>query len=170
MKKINSRASTLLSIIFTSGLIALLTVTLFFIPKIVDFVVFTQAIMSIGTTPKLFFMIPLEFELEYESLKLIIVTIVYILNILGLITAGLLLFLLRNVKKDEIFIKTNVSYLRACSWLCIVAGILFFILGSLFWTGLLLAFAAGLVGLMLRVVKNIIERAVELKEENDLTI
>lgn len=166
MKKISSKASTTLSIGFTIGLLTILVVTLFLIPTIV--LVMTKVHLTSYDTLKIFFTIPL--DISIDTLILISTIIVYILNALGLVTAVLLLLLLFNVKKDNIFVFINVSFLRACSWLCILAGILFFLLGSVYWTCLLLGFAAGLVGLMLRVVKNIIERAVEIKEENDLTI
>lgn len=166
MKKISSKASTTLSIGFTIGLLAILVVTLFLIPTIVTFM--AKVHLSSHETFKLFFTFQL--NISIEELILISKIIVYLLNFLGLITGTLLLLILLEVKKDNIFVFNNVSYLRGCSWLCIIAAILFFTLGSVYWTCLLLAFAAGLVGLMLRVVKNIVERAVEIKEENDLTI
>ena len=166
MKKISSKASTSLSIGATFGLLAILLGTLFFIPTIV--IIMVKVHLSSYEVLKLFFTVPI--DLSFNTLVMITTIIVYILNALGLVTGVLLLLILLNVKKDSIFVFNNVSYLRACSWLCIIAGLLFFTLGSVYWTCLLLGFAAELVGLMLRVVKNIIERAVEIKEENDLTI
>ncbi|MBR2937453.1 MAG: DUF2975 domain-containing protein [Oscillospiraceae bacterium] len=42
--------------------------------------------------------------------------------------------------------------------------------GILYIPYLFVSVAAGFVGLMLRVVKNVMENAVQLKEENELTI
>ena len=81
-----------------------------------------------------------------------------------------LLRLLFNIKKDEIFINANVKYLRLISWCCFVVAIITFVGGVFYVPFLLIAVAAAFVGLMLRIVKNIMQNAVEINEENELTI
>ncbi|WP_206458343.1 DUF2975 domain-containing protein [Anaerovorax sp. IOR16] len=77
---------------------------------------------------------------------------------------------LSNIKKDRIFIDKNVQDLRAISWCCfVVAGILL-LSGYYYLLFLIVAAAAAFFGLILRVVKNVIEKAVILKQENELTI
>lgn len=77
---------------------------------------------------------------------------------------------LSNIKKDFIFIDKNVKDLRAISWCCFaVAGILL-VSGFYYLLFLIVAAAAAFFGLILRVVKNVIEQAVLLKQENELTI
>jgi hypothetical protein len=78
--------------------------------------------------------------------------------------------LLANIKKKEVFIVKNVKYLRRISWCCFVVAAL--LLTGAYSTFLLflMAVAAAFMGLILRVVKNVIEQAVIIKEENDLTI
>jgi len=78
--------------------------------------------------------------------------------------------LLNNIKRDCVFIDKNVQYLRVISWCCFaVAGILF-LSGYYYLLFLIVAAAAVFFGLILRVVKNVIEQAVKLKRENELTI
>lgn len=77
--------------------------------------------------------------------------------------------LLRNIREDQVFIRENVILLRRISWCCFgVALILFCSYYYLFF--LIAGIAAAFIGLILRVVKNVIEEAIVLKHENDLTI
>lgn len=82
-----------------------------------------------------------------------------------------LLLLLRNIRLGAIFTKSSVTLLRIIAWAAIFAGILAFPLFFLFIReGLFIAFVALFLGVVLRVVKQVIEKATELKEENDATI
>lgn len=88
--------------------------------------------------------------------------------------AAVLLFsldgLLANISKGEVFTRKNISLLRLCSWCCmVVAAICLGFTVALFYF-LLVATAAAFIGLILRVVKNVFEQALALKEENDYTI
>lgn len=89
---------------------------------------------------------------------------------LGFATLYALIRLLMNIKKDAIFITPNVKYLRCISWCCFAVCLITLISGVLYIPYLFVSVAAGFVGLMLRVVKNVMENAVQLKEENELTI
>lgn len=86
------------------------------------------------------------------------------------ITLYSLLRLLFNIKKDEIFISTNVKYLRRISWCCFAVAIITLIGGIFYVPFLLIAVAAAFMGLMLRIIKNVMQNAVEINEENELTI
>ncbi len=86
------------------------------------------------------------------------------------ITLYSLLKLLFNIKNDEIFIHSNVKYLRRISWCCFAVSIITLIGGVFYVPFLFVATAAAFVGLMLRVVKNVMQNAVEINEENELTI
>ena len=81
-----------------------------------------------------------------------------------------LLRLLFNIKNEETFTIQNVKYLRRISWSCFaVAGIT--LVGGIYYLPFLfVTVAAAFVGLMLRVVKNVMQSAAELKAENELTI
>jgi hypothetical protein len=78
--------------------------------------------------------------------------------------------LLGNIKKEKVFIMGNVKLLRVISWCCFAAAfIMVFALYYYFLFGLM-AVAFGFIGLIVRVVKNVIEEAVHIKAENDFTI
>ncbi len=81
-----------------------------------------------------------------------------------------LLRLLFNIKNDEVFIKANASYLRVVAWCCfVIAGIT--LAGGLFYMPLLFVSLAGwFTGVLLRVLKNVMYSAAELKQDCDLTI
>ena len=81
-----------------------------------------------------------------------------------------LLRLLFHIKKDEIFISANVQYLRCISWCCFAVAAITFVGGVFYIPFSAFAITAAFVGLMLRVVKNVMENAVAIKEENELTI
>ena len=82
----------------------------------------------------------------------------------------LLICLLRRVQKEAVFTQKSVDLLRWISWCCVAAGVLFIWLGSYFLLSYAVAFVAVLVGICLRVVKNVIAEATEIKSENDLTV
>ena len=94
---------------------------------------------------------------------------------LCLIPAFILLFsldnLLRNIKNDEVFIYKNVKSLRIISWACFSVAIILLFAGIFVSLPFfVVSAAAGFFGLIIRVVKNVIEAAVDLKNENDFTI
>ena len=95
---------------------------------------------------------------------------VYAAGIVSLVLLFCLNKLISNIKNDFVFTFTNVKLLRAISWCCFgVAAILLFS-GFYYILFLFGAVAAGFFGLILRVVKNVIEQAVIIKTENDFTI
>ena len=81
-----------------------------------------------------------------------------------------LFLLLRYVKLGDVFTSRNVALIRLISWCCFVEAVIFLSLGFYYIIGFAAAFAFVFMGLIVRVVKNIIEEAVYLKEENDFTI
>lgn len=86
------------------------------------------------------------------------------------ITLYCLLKLLFNIKKDEIFVEGNVRYLRYISWCCFAVALITAIGGWFYLPFGMVTVAAAFVGLMLRIVKNVMQNAVEIKAENELTI
>ncbi len=81
-----------------------------------------------------------------------------------------LLKLLLNIKGEKIFITQNTKYLRTVSWCCFSVAIITFIGGFFYMPFMFVAAAGGFTGMLLRVLKNVMQSAVELREENDLTI
>ena len=84
---------------------------------------------------------------------------------------GFLVKLLLLVKNHQVFTDRAVSSLRTISWCCFMEAALCLLTVRVFFPAhLAAAFVAGFLGLVLRVVKNVIEEAVALKAENDFTI
>ena len=95
----------------------------------------------------------------------------YLLLVPVAVANGFLVKLLLLVRRRQVFTDGAVSCLRTISWCCFIEAGLFVVTGVLFFgIDLVLAFVAGFLGLVLRVVKNVIEEAVALKAENDFTI
>lgn len=86
------------------------------------------------------------------------------------ITLYSLIKLLFNIKSENIFIIENVKYLRRISWCCFAVAVITLIGGVFYIPFFAVAVAAAFVGLMLRVVKNVMQNAVEINAENELTI
>jgi hypothetical protein len=78
--------------------------------------------------------------------------------------------LLANIKKKDVFTAKNVKHLRVISWCSFAVSFILFVSGFYYILFLLIAIAAAFFGLILRVVKNVIEQAVVIKDENDFTI
>ncbi len=91
-------------------------------------------------------------------------------SVFAYITLYSLLKLLFNIKRQEIFIQKNVTYLRVISWCCFAVALITFVGGCFYLPFFVVSVAAAFVGLMLRVVKNVMQNAVEIKAENELTI
>lgn len=96
----------------------------------------------------------------------------YAILALVLVATFCLVLLLNNVRGGAIFTSSSVGYLRIISWASILAGTLAIPLCFLIeWNMLLpVAFVGLFLGIVLRVVKNVIEEGTALKEENDSTI
>lgn len=78
--------------------------------------------------------------------------------------------LLLNVATGKVFIPDNVQLLRRCSW-CLLAAAAICAIGVI-WLRVLLIIvaAASFVGLIVRVIMNVFEQAIAMKEELDLTV
>lgn len=81
-----------------------------------------------------------------------------------------LIKLLKNIREDEVFIIDNVKYLKKVSWCCVIIGVIAFVGGIFYLPCVLISCAGFFVGMLLRVLKNVMQKAVEIKEENDLTV
>lgn len=81
-----------------------------------------------------------------------------------------LLLLLLRVRKGLVFTPESVSYIRFVSWGCILLSVSCIAVQYFLHMSYAIAFAALLLGLCLRVVKNVIEEATVIKSENDLTV
>ena len=93
------------------------------------------------------------------------------LVVITFLTADILLFdLLRRVKRGLVFTTESVARIRGVSWCCMALCVLFGCLGYYFTLSWLVSFLALFLGLCLRVTKNVIAEATEIKQDHDLTI
>lgn len=78
--------------------------------------------------------------------------------------------ILTNVDKGEIFTESNSKCLTMLSWLCLYVGVLCGVATLEFFVFSLISISALFIGLIVRVVRNIINEASRIKEENDMTV
>jgi hypothetical protein len=94
----------------------------------------------------------------------------YIVLALAAVADILLIKLLGNIKKGEVFVNQNVTILRFISWTIMLAALPFVALGLYFRVAYAVGGVALFVGICLRVVKNAFAEAVAIKDENDYTV
>lgn len=78
--------------------------------------------------------------------------------------------LLRGILKGDVFIHQNVQFLRRIRWCCAIVSLICLIAGFAYPPLLFLAVIMAFLALMVSVVKNVMSAAVEIREENDLTV
>lgn len=105
-----------------------------------------------------------------DKIKIPLIVSLYIATVPVFLAVLSLDRLLSNIKKDVVFDRANVKYLRHISWCCYFAGAVFVFLGFYIFLSFIIAIASLFFGLIIRVVKNLFCEAVEIKSENDLTI
>jgi len=95
---------------------------------------------------------------------------VYACSVFAWLTLYQLWRLLKNLRRGEVFTAGNVRALRIVSWCC--AGAAGICLISLLWylPFVFAAAAAGFMCLIVRIVKNVFQQAIAMKDELDLTI
>lgn len=81
-----------------------------------------------------------------------------------------LFLLLESIRKSQFFTDCSVRLLRAISWSAIAAGVLAVPLFFFFYRVIFISFIGLFLGVVLRVVADVIHRANEIKDENDATI
>jgi len=148
----NSVKSVQLSLVCTKVVILLVVICAVFMPKFI-----TRYID--------FSYIPVE-----ESNLYPFMAILYSCCIPAMAALICLHILLGNIKKENVFVGVNVKLLRAISWCCFAAAFVMVFASWYYLLFALMAVAVAFIGLILRVVKNVIEEAVRIKSENDLTI
>jgi hypothetical protein len=92
----------------------------------------------------------------------------------GCVPAALLLIslfcLLRRIEKGEVFIHKNVDSLRHISWYCITGAVISAVSVIYYFPWAAVTVAAAFMALIVRVVKNVVARAVSLQDDADFTI
>ena len=104
-----------------------------------------------------------------DSERLLILIIAYAILAVTMVAVIMMFALLMGVCRGMVFTPKSVGFIRGVSWCCFLLCLFFGILGRYFQLAIIVALAAVFLGLCLRVVKNVIEEATEIKTENDLT-
>ncbi|WP_024861290.1 DUF2975 domain-containing protein [Ruminococcus flavefaciens] len=129
----------------------------FFIPTIADWYRYEMAFEA-------------ESVFSRDTMFLPMCVTLYICDVLALLALWNLHILLKNISKDQVFIPKNTACLRWISWICMGVGAVLMLFGL--WSSIFAFFGmcAVMFGLIMRVLKNVFEKAVEIKSENDFTI
>ena len=78
--------------------------------------------------------------------------------------------LLQNIRAQLVFDAQNVRLLRQVSWCCVGAGAVCLVSCLYYLPFIAVAIAAGFMALIVRIIKNIFQQAIDMKAELDLTI
>ena len=157
MPKIDRKLSILISIVLTAVMFAGTIALAFFMPTCLEYLTGLPGLNG-----------------EKLELAPYQTTILYVAAYaeIALMLAGLamLFSLLLLVRKKKVFTLPAVELIRYISWCLIFMGVIMIALSFFSVIALFVGAAVLFFGLTIRVVKNVIESAVWLKEENDLTI
>lgn len=92
----------------------------------------------------------------------------------GAVPAAYLLYnllgLLRRIQAGQVFIPDNVETLRRISWSCFIGAGIALVSVIYYIPWLFMAVSAAFMGLIVRVVKNVVAQAVSLQDEVDSII
>lgn len=75
-----------------------------------------------------------------------------------------------NILKDAVFIQSNVRYIRRIRWCCAGVSLICLPAACFYQPLIFMVVIMAFLTLVVSVVKNIMAAAVEIREENDLTI
>lgn len=157
MLKIPTKHSINLSIAISALFFVLCIAGAFILPTLVPMLIDTPD--NIGTRA----------DISDSGRTLVMVTSYLILA--DMLAANCFLFsLLQRVKKGLVFTEKSVFLIRSVSWCCYIICLLFIVLGIYFQLAFVVSFLAFFLGLCLRVTKNVIDEATQIKNENDLTV
>lgn len=95
---------------------------------------------------------------------------IYAGSVFGWICLYQLWRLLNNVRLGKVFIPENVRSMRIVSWCCVWASVIGLLSAAYYLPFAFIAVAAGFMALIVRIVKNAFQQAIEMKDELDLTV
>jgi ABC-type multidrug transport system fused ATPase/permease subunit len=149
----DSKKSVVLSIVCTRAVIVFAIAVAALLPFLIDTGVFSSS----------------DFRIQ-DVVAAKLMPVYYAVCVPGLIALFHANALLVAIRAEKVFVASNVRYLRAISWCCFAAAAIFAIASRGSLALLLIAAAAAFTGLIMRVVKNVLESGVGIKDENDYTI
>lgn len=102
--------------------------------------------------------------------RLFVLVLAYMILLFMAVADAMLFSLLLRVKSGKVFTTKSVALIRGISWCAMFLCVVFGLLGIYFQLSFFVAFACLFLGICLRVTKNVIEEATEIKAEHDFTI
>ena len=157
MPKISKKASVMLSIVLASAFIAIIAALAVVMPFA----------LSDSSPTRDFIDVLASERLGAENVVAVFLVWGYCVLADALACCVAVLFLLIRVRNGLVFTEISVSIIRFVSWCCLIlAAIILFAHPTAF----IFALAVAFLGICLRVVKNVIEAATAIKNENDLTV
>lgn len=151
MLKIPKKHSLVLSLVLSALFFALCILAAVFLPYITEVLISMKDRFPAGGTTA-------------------VLALAYGILAVAALADGMLFVLLLRVRRALVFTETSIALVRGIAWCCLLLGGIFAALGYYFLISFVVAFAAVLLGICLRVVKNVLEEASEIKSENDLTV
>ena len=113
---------------------------------------------------------PLHFENCHVFTGADMIVTLYLCSIFGWVLLWQMWTLLNNIRRSEVFIPENIRCLRIVSWCCVAAGAICLVSTLFYIPFAAIAIAAGFMALIVRIVKNVFEQAIRMKDELDYTI
>lgn len=160
MFKISKKASVTLSFVISAAFVVILGVFMCILPW------FTKEAPILAELREYF----TEQEILGISGETFFLVWAYILLALAFICCIVICMLLLHIRRGHVFSAKTASFIRFISWDCILIAVIFATAQYFHPLAYVIALAAAFLGLCLRVVKNIIEEAITIKDENDLTV
>ncbi len=160
MLKISRKNSEWVSLVFVCLFILFLTVTLFLLPLAVEHMPLLRSIHRVFEENS-------DGPVDGNTLFWIFA---YAVMVVAHICCDAVLLLLIRVRKGLVFTPKSIGYVRFVSWGCLLLALLCVSVSYVLPTMLLVSLAAVFLGLCLRVVKNVLEEAADIKAENDFTV
>ncbi len=111
-----------------------------------------------------------EIRLMYWQYGVLMMVTIYLCSGFGWVLLVRLWQLLQNIRAQLVFDAQNVRLLRQVSWCCVGAGAVCLASCLYYLPFIAVAIAAGFMALIVRIIKNIFQQAIDMKAELDLTI
>ena len=102
--------------------------------------------------------------------ELLMTVSLYLCSVFGWIVLWKLWRLLKSLRREQVFTSENVALLRAVSWCCAAVAAICLFSAAFYVPFLVAAMAAAFMALIVRIVKNVFQQALLMKDELVLTV
>ncbi len=160
MFKISKKASVMISFVISAAFVAILAVFMCILPWFTKEAPVLAELREYFTAQEIFGI----------SGEIFFLVWAYVILALAIIACVAICLLLLHIRRGHVFSSKTVSFIRFISWDCILIAVVLAVAQYFHPLACIVALAAAFLGLCLRVVKNIIEEAITIKDENDLTV